>query len=97
MSGDSRFHPPSINRVECKQVREIDMNRDRIEGNLRQFGGKVKEQWGRFTGDPLCELAGRRDQIAGRIQERYGRSKEEAARQLRDFLHRNRDWNPSNR
>lgn len=73
------------------------MNRDRIEGSLRQFAGKVKERWGWLTNDPLCELSGRRAQIAGRIQERYGRSKEEAARQLKDFLRRNRNWNLSNR
>jgi uncharacterized protein YjbJ (UPF0337 family) len=48
------------------------MNQDRFEGNWRQFGGKVKEQWGRLTNDPQRESAGRRDQRAGRIQERYG-------------------------
>lgn len=73
------------------------MNRDRLEGSWKTFGGKVKERWGRLTGDRQCELAGRRDQAAGRIQERYGRSKEETARQFREFLHRNRDWNLPNR
>ena len=73
------------------------MNRDRFEGNWKQFSGKVKEQWGRLTDDPQREFAGRRDQLAGRIQERNGISKEEAARQLRDFLDRNRNWHLSNR
>jgi uncharacterized protein YjbJ (UPF0337 family) len=73
------------------------MNRDRLEGNWKLFGGKVKEQWGRLTHDPQREFAGRRDQLAGRIQERYGISKEQAARQLKDFRDRNRDWNLSNR
>jgi uncharacterized protein YjbJ (UPF0337 family) len=51
----------------------------------------VKEQWGRLTNDPQREFVGGRDQLAGRIQERYGISKEEAARQLKDFLDRNRN------
>ena len=68
------------------------MNQDRFEGNWKQFGGKVKEQWGRRTNDPQRELAGRRDQLAGRIQEGYGISNEEAARQLKDFLDHNRNW-----
>ncbi len=72
------------------------MNQDRFAGNWKQFGGKVKEQWGRLTNDPQRESAGRRDQLVGRNQERYGVAKEEAARQLKDFLDRNRDWNPSN-
>jgi uncharacterized protein YjbJ (UPF0337 family) len=62
------------------------MNWDRIEGNWKQFGGNVKEQWGSLTNDPRCEFAGRRYQLAGRIQERYGISKEQAARQIKDFL-----------
>ena len=73
------------------------MNRDRLAGSWKQFSGNVKEQWGRFTHDPRCESAGRRDQLAGRVQERYGISKEKAARQLKDFLVRNRNWNLSSR
>ncbi len=73
------------------------MNRDRFEGNLKQFGGKVKEQWGRLTNDPQREFTGRRDQLAGRIQARYGISKDEAASQLKDFLDRNRNWDTANR
>ena len=73
------------------------MNPDRFEGNWKQFRGKVKEQWGRFINDPRREVAGRRDQLAGRIQVRRGISKEEAERQLKDFLNRNRNWYPSNR
>ena len=29
------------------------MNWDRIEGNWKQFKGKVKEQWGKLTDDDL--------------------------------------------
>lgn len=73
------------------------MNRDRVEGNWKQFSGYLQEQWGRLTRDPERELTGQRDRIAGRAQERYGISKQRAARQLGDFLKRNRDWYPSNR
>jgi uncharacterized protein YjbJ (UPF0337 family) len=71
------------------------MNRDRVEGNLKQFGGKLREQWGRITHDDLGVDAGKRDQLAGSIQARHGISKEEAERQVADFLYRNRDWNLS--
>ncbi len=71
------------------------MNRDRIEGNLKQFSGRLKEQWGRLTRNEIGVNAGKRDQLAGSIQVRHGNSKEEAERQVRDFLYRNRDWNPS--
>ena len=73
------------------------MNRDRLEGKWKQFSGNVREQWGRLTDDRLSILAGQHNRDAGKIQERYGIYKEENARQLRDFLHRNRDWDSSTR
>jgi uncharacterized protein YjbJ (UPF0337 family) len=67
------------------------MNEDRLEGNWKQFKGKVKEQWGRLTDDDLDVIAGRRDQLAGKIQERHGVAREEAERQIKDFETRNPD------
>ncbi len=62
------------------------MNWDRIEGNWKQFKGNVKEQWGLLTDDDLSAVEGRRDQLAGRLQERYGIAKDEADRQIDDWL-----------
>ncbi len=73
------------------------MNRDRLEGHWMQFGGHLKEQWGRLTNDPRCEAAGSRARRNGAIQEQYGVSKEQAARQLKDFRDRNHNWNIPNR
>ena len=73
------------------------MNQDRFAGIWKQFRGKVKGRWGKLTNNLLVVTAGTSDQLAGRIQERYGISKEEAARQLKDFLNRNRNWNLLNR
>ncbi|HEY9101850.1 CsbD family protein [Chitinimonas sp.] len=61
------------------------MNWDIVEGNWKQFSGKVKERWGRLTDDQLDQIAGRRDQLAGRIQESYGITKDEVEKQLRDW------------
>ena len=73
------------------------MNWDRFEGTCKQVGGKVKERLGRLTHESLREIAGKRDQLAGSNQERYGIAKEEAARQLREFYARHRNWDLSNR
>ena len=67
------------------------MNDDRIEGNWKQFKGKVKEQWGKLTDDDLDVISGRRDQLAGKIQERHGVARDEAERQIKDFETRNPD------
>ena len=61
------------------------MNWDRIEGNWKQFSGKVRQQWGKLTDDDLDVIDGRRAELAGRIQEVYGISKDEAEKQIEHF------------
>ncbi|TAK63219.1 CsbD family protein [Methylobacter sp.] len=61
---------------------------DQIEGNWRQFKGKVKETWGELTDDEIDQIAGKRDILLGKLQERYGMKKDEAERKLRDFENR---------
>jgi len=62
------------------------MNWDRIEGNWKQFRGKVLQQWGKLTNDDLDQVQGRSEQLVGRIEERYGLAKDEARRQVNKWL-----------
>lgn len=59
------------------------MNWDQIEGQWKQFKGKVKEQWGNLTDDDLDVIEGKKDQLSGKLQERYGYTKEQAERHIR--------------
>jgi uncharacterized protein YjbJ (UPF0337 family) len=61
------------------------MNEDRIQGNWKQFKGKVKEQWGKLTDDDLDVIDGRREQLLGKIQERHGITRDEAEKQVKDW------------
>ena len=67
---------------------ERDMNWDIVEGNWKQFRGKVKARWGNLTDDNLDVIAGKRTELAGKIQEAYGLSLEEAERQIKSFEER---------
>jgi uncharacterized protein YjbJ (UPF0337 family) len=62
------------------------MNWDRIEGNWKQFKGKMIEHWGKFTEDDVDVIQGRREQLIGKLQEKYGIAREEAERQISAFL-----------
>ena len=62
------------------------MNWDRIEGNWKQFRGKIQQQWGKLTNDDLDLVVGRRVELVGKIQERYGIAKDEAERQVDGWL-----------
>ncbi|MBT9432146.1 CsbD family protein [Candidatus Sodalis endolongispinus] len=68
------------------------MNKDEASGNWKQFKGKVKEQWGKFTDDDLTIVEGKRDQLVGKIQERYGYGKESAETEVNDWKTRNKYW-----
>lgn len=61
------------------------MNKDQLEGNWKQFKGKIKEQWGKLTDDDLDVIAGKKDQLLGKIQERQGLAKEEAEKQFEEW------------
>ena len=68
------------------------MNSERFAGICRQYAGRTNQSWGELRNDPLRAAAGRRAQKLGKAQQRSGLEKEESARQLSDFLTRNRDW-----
>lgn len=70
------------------------MNWNTVEGNWKQFKGKVKAQWSKLTDDHLDAIAGNRDELAGKMQESYGVAKGEAERQIKDFEARNKDARP---
>ena len=61
------------------------MNWDRVQGNWKQFAGRVREQWGKLTDDDLDVIAGRKDQLVGKLQERYGWARERAEAEVRDW------------
>lgn len=48
-----------------------------LQGNWKQFKGKVKEAWGDLTDDELDRYEGRRDQLEGYIQEKTGERRAE--------------------
>jgi uncharacterized protein YjbJ (UPF0337 family) len=56
------------------------MNWDRVEGNWKQFTGKVKEQWGKLTDDDITQINGNREQLEGKIQAKYGYAKTRPSR-----------------
>lgn len=65
------------------------MDWNRVEGNWKQFKGKIKEQWGDLTDDDLDRIAGKRDQLEGKIQERYGIEKDRVRRDVDAWYGRN--------
>ena len=70
------------------------MNWDIVEGNWKQFKGKVLVRWGKLNDDNLDLIAGKRTELAGKIQETYGITKDEAEEQIKLFEEQNKDFKP---
>ena len=62
------------------------MNWDQIQGQWKQYKGSAKQQWGKLTDDDMDRIDGNKDILAGRLQEQYGIEKEEAERQIDDWV-----------
>ena len=55
------------------------MDENRIEGTVRNVGGKVEEGFGRVTGDTKTRTEGLVNQAAGAAQDLYGQARDGAA------------------
>lgn len=62
------------------------MNWDRIEANWEQVKGRFRQKWGKLTGDDLEQAKGLRDRLTGLLEERYAVAKDEAEKQLDEFV-----------
>ena len=47
-------------------------DKDRVEGSAKNMGGKVKEGFGKLTGDSKTEADGKADQAEGKVQNTVG-------------------------
>lgn len=62
------------------------MNNDIFEGKWKQLKGNAQEKWGKLTNDEINEIEGKRDRLEGKLQEKYGHTKEEAKKEVDNFL-----------
>jgi len=61
------------------------VNKETLQGQWKQFQGKIKEKWGKLTDDELTQINGRREMLVGKLQEKYGMAKERAEKEVQSF------------
>jgi uncharacterized protein YjbJ (UPF0337 family) len=52
------------------------MNKDEVKGGAEKVGGKIKEQFGKVTGNPVTEQKGRNEQVKGELRQEVGKVKD---------------------
>ena len=62
------------------------MNWDQVKGKWKETTGNVKAKWGELTDDEVAEIDGDREALEGKIQSKYGKTKEQAKKEVNDFI-----------
>ncbi|MDY6983175.1 MAG: CsbD family protein [Pseudomonadota bacterium] len=64
------------------------MNEDIVKGKWKELRGKVRERWGKITGDDIDRLKGSSDELIGLLQQRYGYEREQAHKEIQEWAKR---------
>jgi uncharacterized protein YjbJ (UPF0337 family) len=66
----------------------VTFNRDVLTGKWKQVRGRAKQTWGKLTDNDLQRISGHFDELAGLVQEKYGYTREQAEREVHQFIER---------
>lgn len=69
------------------------MDKDRVEGKMKDIKGRVKRQVGEWTGNEKTQAEGAAEQAKGKIQNAWGKAKDAG----RDALDRSKQNAPGNK
>ena len=64
------------------------MNEDIVKGKWKELRGKVRERWGKITGDDVDRLKGTHEELIGLLQQRYGYERKQADKEVREWVNR---------
>ncbi|MFT7131486.1 MAG: hypothetical protein ACI81O_000188 [Cyclobacteriaceae bacterium] len=59
---------------------------EELKGKWKQHVGSARIAWGKLTEDEILKSDGERERLTGLVEERYAVDRDEAKRQVNDFL-----------
>ncbi len=62
------------------------MNSDMLKGKWMQMKGSLRSKWGKLTDNDLTEIQGDTEKMIGKLQERYGYNREQAEKEMNEFM-----------
>ena len=62
------------------------MGRDSRDVICFELKGRARRHWWRLTSEEADRIEGDREILIGRLQQRYGRTREQAAREVEEWL-----------
>jgi len=61
------------------------MNKDRVEGKVKDVVGRIERQAGEWTSDPKKQSEGAAKQVEGKVQNAWGKVKDAARKESDDM------------
>jgi uncharacterized protein YjbJ (UPF0337 family) len=62
------------------------MNNDILRGRWNQVKGEIRTKWAKLTDNDVMQIQGEAEKLIGKLQERYGYKREQAEKEITDFL-----------
>jgi len=62
------------------------LNKEILKGKWLQTKGDVRNWWGRLTDEDVDQIQGDTEKFIGKLQEHYGFAREQAEKEVEDFL-----------
>jgi uncharacterized protein YjbJ (UPF0337 family) len=62
------------------------MNPDVLRGRWNQIKGELRSRFGKLTDDDMAQIQGEAEKLIGKVQERYGYKREQAEKEVNNFL-----------
>ncbi|WP_374027581.1 CsbD family protein [Bdellovibrio bacteriovorus] len=62
------------------------MNKDIFQGKIKEISGELRKKWGALTDDDIQKTKGNMEALSGLVQQKIGLSKEEASKQVSEFM-----------
>jgi uncharacterized protein YjbJ (UPF0337 family) len=59
-----------------KEGENLNMDKDRVEGKIKDIKGRIERQVGEWTGDKDAQAEGTKEQIKGKVQNAFGKIKD---------------------
>lgn len=59
-----------------QHIEEDVVNKDTVEGKVKDITGRIERQTGEWTGDPKKQAEGAAKQVEGKVQNAWGKAKD---------------------
>lgn len=73
------------------------MDKDRVEGKVKDIAGRAERKVGEWTGDTESEAKGAAKQVEGKVQNAWGKAKDAVKKHTREDVDENEQEEPPNR